>query len=223
MAKPKFPAHTLVEKLTAAGDTGAAKILGYFGGTTDGVVKVYPTLNDLSVCLHIREADIIHVADATPEELPNGGSVIWVKPDAQVQREVNKRTTVQAGFLAGKIAARMARGPGIAAGGARAAAAQQDPDTWNGDGCGYSVWPCSVDHGACLASNDDPCANTDQYWCQIYSANTCANTCAGNYTCGLECATQYCPTQYCPVTYRCAPTRHTLCACEVFSAFCANR
>ena len=32
MAKPKFPAHTLVEKLTAAGDTGAAKILGYFGG-----------------------------------------------------------------------------------------------------------------------------------------------------------------------------------------------
>src|SRR5580692_3739073 len=129
MAKPKFPAHTLVEKLSAGGDTVAAKILGYFGGTTDGVVKVYPTLNDLSVCLHIREADIIHVVDATPEELPNGGSVIWAKPDAQVQREVNKRTTVQAGFLAGKIAARMARGPGIAARGARAAAAPQDPDT----------------------------------------------------------------------------------------------
>ena len=42
MANPKYRPHPLVEKLTAGkGEAGAVKLLGYFGSTIEGTVKVY--------------------------------------------------------------------------------------------------------------------------------------------------------------------------------------
>ena len=62
VANPKYRPHPLVEKLTSgSGDSGATKVLGYFGGTTDGVVKVYLSLDDLGEYYEIREEDIIHL------------------------------------------------------------------------------------------------------------------------------------------------------------------
>ncbi len=185
-------------------------------------MKVYPSLNDLSVCLHIRESDILHVEEATEDELPHGGSSIWVKPDATIEQFVSQCSSVQARYLAGGITAQMAGGPAVAYGMA-AGAAQDEPATWGpqgctygGTGCNFSVWPCSVVWGACLKSNDMPCEHTKQYWCpaEVYTAKSCF-TCAG-YTCVAQCYSAGCP-----LTVKCPPTSpRTHCGCEVFSAFC---
>ena len=212
MANPKYRPHPLVDKLTdGKGEAGSVKLLGYFGSAADGVVKVYPSLDDLSVYYQIREADIVHVEDAPAEELPHGGSAIWVKTNAQVERCVNQRTSIEARFLAGEIAAYMTKGPAVTY---RSHARQAlVPET--GACAGGSVWPCSVVWGYCLASNDMPCANTEQHWCpgEIYTAASCF-TCAG-YTCVAECYSAGCP----PTQRNCSGGVITRC-CEVYSAFC---
>ena len=225
MPNPKFKPHPIVSKLE---ETGAVKLLGYFGGTADGVVKFYPSLDDLSFCLQIREADILHAQDATPEECPHGGSAIWVKPDAPIERSVSQSSSVQARFLAGGIAARMAGGPAVAyaqraAAGAAGGGPGENPTNAGPTGCTYidsncngSVWPCSMAWGYCLASNDMPCAYTQQYWCPgpVLSAQSCF-TCAG-YTCVAVCYSAGCPPSVkCPPSI--PPTR---CHCEVVSALC---
>src|SRR3954471_13954483 len=115
MADPKYPPHRLVEKLAGGKDEArAVKLLGYFGSTADGVVKVYPSLDDLTVYYQIRDADILHVEDAPEDELPHGGSAIWVNADATVERCVNERLSTEARFLAGDIVGHMAKGPAVA-------------------------------------------------------------------------------------------------------------
>lgn len=224
--EPKFKPHPIVSKLE---ETGAVRLLGYFGGTTDGVVKLYPSLNDLSVCFRIRESDILHVEEASAEELPNGGSAVWVRAEAVIERSVSHSTSIQARFLAGAIAARMAGGQAVAY--ARAQAGKggivdTEPATeaggctfggaggctYGGANCGFSVWPCSVVWGACQATAF-PCVYTEG-GCEIYTAESCF-TCAGATCVGP------CYSAGCPPTYKCPPTRpRTVCACEVFSAFC---
>jgi hypothetical protein len=208
MASRRLPTHPIVEKL---GGTDAIKLLGYIGSTAQGTVKVYLSLDDLSAYYQINEADILHVAEAPAEELPYGGSAIWVKADAAVEYCVSQRTSMQARFLAGDIASRMAKGPGVA----YRAYAQQGvvPETGGGGACeGFSVWPCSVAWGACLASNDMPCVNTKQYWCprEVYTAASCF-TCAG-YTCVGPCYSAGCP----PTRHLCTGTQPTRC-CQVYS------
>lgn len=202
MAKREYPAHPIVAKL---GDTDAVKILGYFGSTTEGIVKIYPSLDDLSVHYQVREGDILHVEDASADELPNGGSAIWINASASIEHVSTQRTSLEARFLTGDIAARMAKGPAATYRSRRALV----PDT--GACGGFSVWPCSVVWGACLASNDMPCAYTDSWWCVKVkdTAHTCF-TCAG-YTCVAECYSAGCP----PTQGHCtgAITR----CCQVFS------
>jgi hypothetical protein len=221
MPNAKFKPHPIVSKLE---ETGAVKLLGYFGGTADGVVKFYPSLDDLSICLRIQEADVLHVQDATPQECPHDGSAIWVKPDAVIERSISQSSSVQARFLAGGIAAQMAGGPAVAFSQGAGGGGGGGPDTlagptgctYSGDGCNYSVWPCSIVIGACLASNDMPCAYTQQWWCpgKVPSAQSCF-TCAG-YTCVAVCYSAGCP-----FTVKCPPTiPHTVCRCEVVSAVC---
>ena len=213
MANPRYPPHPLVQKLTKGTDaTGATKLLGYFGSAADGVVKVYPTLDDLSVYYEIREDDIVNVEDASADELPHGGSAIWVKLNARVERCVTERTSIEARFLAGGIAASMATGSTAPYG----AYARQAivPETGGGAACTYSkVWPCSALVGVCLASNDMPCAYTEQWWCpgQVATAASCF-TCAG-YTCVAECHSVACP----PTERFCTGARVTLCGCQVYS------
>jgi hypothetical protein len=214
MEKAKYPPHAIVEKL---GETPAVKLLGYFGSTSAGVVKVYADLDDLSSYFEVNEADILHVEEAPEEVLPHGGSAIWVKGDATITQCVNVRSSVQASFLGGVIAAQMSGGPAFAA-----RAAPIEPDTANCNG--FSVWPCSVIWGACLPSNDDPCQNTKQFGCQILSANSCIGTCAG-FTCVAECATHNpnCPpqpTQFCTNNLRlthCCPVLTRVVNCQVLT------
>lgn len=219
-SESRFKPHPLVEKLAGArGEAGAVKLVGYFGSAADGVVKLYPSLDDLSVYFNLLEADILHVEDAPADQLPHGGSYVWVKADARVERCAVSRVATEARFLAGDIAARMAGGPAVAY---RAPAAQAlVPETGGGPACNVgSLWPCSVAWGYCLASNDMPCAHTEQYWCPglVYTQESCF-TCAG-YTCVANCYSAGCPP-----SVRLCPTdvgRITRCACEVASARCGG-
>ena len=217
MARPRFTPHPLVEKLTARTDAGdQVRLLGYFGGTAEGVVKVYSSLDDLSVYYEIREEDILAVEDAAPEELPHDGSAIWVKSEARIERCMNRRTSMEARFLAGGIAANMARGSAMTYGAAARAALV--PETAGGAGCEYSqVWPCSAVVGVCLASNDMPCAYTDAWWCMKVATLESCLTCAG-YTCVAECYSVMCP----PTERFCTGFRAT-CVCQVKSFACPNR
>jgi hypothetical protein len=218
MPKPKYGPHPLVEKLTTGkGEAGTVKLLGYFGSASDGVVKIYPNLDDLSVYYQIREDDIVHVEDAATDTLPHGGSTIWVKASALVERCTSRRVSMEARFLAGEIAAYMTKGPAAIY---RSLAAQQAIVPETGACVGGSIWPCSVVYGYCLASNDMPCANTEQYWCpgNVPTGDTCVFTCAG-WTCGPPCYSVQCPwTQWRFCTQGCQTVARP--GCGVISAFC---
>ena len=212
MAKPKYSPHPLIDKLiSGTGEAGAVKLLGYFGSASDGVVKVYPSLDDLCVYYQIREGDIIHVEDASAEELPHGGSAIWVKANAPVERCVNQRTSIEARFLAGEIGGYMTKGPAVTY---RSLAAPQALVPETGACAGGSFWPCSIVYGYCLASNF-PCAYTEQYWCPGEVDTGLCPTHAG-YTCVRNCVSVICP----PTQKWCPSGLHTLCGCEVYSASC---
>ena len=186
MAAPKYPAHPLIEQLTREPGEGASRFLGYFGGTTDGVVSIYPSLEDLSVYYDIREDDIVSVEDASPDELPNGGSVILVKASAQVQHCVNRRTSVEARYLTGDISARMTSAPAPTSQGFLARLAGPKPE--------FSIWPCSVVWGACMPTSS-PCVQTQG----CIKVETFDPTCAG-YTCNYQCHSVMCPpTDHCSV------------------------
>lgn len=200
MANPRYPPHPLVGKLTGESDEGTTKLLGYFGSTVDGIVRVYPSLDDLSVYYAIREDDIVHTEEASSEELPHAGSVIWIRAGAQVECCVSQRTSIEGRLLAGAVTARMAKGPAVPY--------RPFPrEAFGPEGGPFSMWPCSVLVGACLASNDMPCAYTEQWGChgEFATENSCL-TCAG-YTCVRECNP----------TPACTGGQVTLCECQVWS------
>jgi hypothetical protein len=197
----EFRPNPLIEKLTSRGD-GAVRLLGYIGSTTDGLVKVYPSLDDLSFYYEIHGVDILHVEDAPAEVLPHGGSEIWVRPNARVESCKTVRQSAEARFLAGEIADHMTGGPAATF---RARTAYQfEPETVADPACQKgTIWPCSQLWGWCLATSV-PCGPTQQQWCQVISAQSCGYTCG--YTCNLACRTWNCPH-----TFGCLPTRLPQC------------
>jgi hypothetical protein len=77
-------AHPLLTRLLDAGPNVRA-FRGYVGPDEDsGRVRLYQSLGDLSFNVEIRKSDIVASAAAPESLLPHGGTVIWVKPDAEV-------------------------------------------------------------------------------------------------------------------------------------------
>ncbi|SIT58659.1 conserved hypothetical protein [Mesorhizobium prunaredense] len=70
---------------------------GYVGPRKDnGRVRLYPSLGDLSFSIEINESDIVASGAAPESLLPHGGTVIWVKPDAEVVCHGDRINTVAA-------------------------------------------------------------------------------------------------------------------------------
>jgi hypothetical protein len=77
-------AHPLLSRLLEVGANVRA-FRGYVGPDKDsGRVRLYPSLGDLSFSIEINKSDIVASAAAPEWLLPHGGTVIWVKPDAEV-------------------------------------------------------------------------------------------------------------------------------------------
>jgi hypothetical protein len=103
-------AHPLLSQLLEVGGNVRA-FRGYVGPDKDsGRVRLYPSLGDLSFSIEINKSDIVATAAAPETLLPHGGTVIWVKPDAEVIcrgdtiNTVAARRTRQAGTLDGLVA-----------------------------------------------------------------------------------------------------------------------
>ena len=89
-------AHPLLSRLLAVG-TDVKAFRGYVGPERDGKrVRLYPSLGDLGFCIEIDKSDIVASAPAPETLLPHGGTVIWVRPDADVVCRGDRVNTVAA-------------------------------------------------------------------------------------------------------------------------------
>jgi hypothetical protein len=88
--------HPLLSRLLEVGANVRA-FRGYVGPDKDsGRVRLYPSLGDLSFSIEINKNDIVASAAAPESILPHGGTVIWVKPDAEVVCHGDRINTVAA-------------------------------------------------------------------------------------------------------------------------------
>jgi hypothetical protein len=89
-------AHPLLSQLLKVGPNVRA-FRGYVGPEKDeGRVMLYQSLGDLSFSIEIKKSDIVASAAAPETLLPHGGTVIWVKPDAEVVCHGDRINTVAA-------------------------------------------------------------------------------------------------------------------------------
>lgn len=89
-------AHPLLSRLLEAGANVRA-FRGYVGPEKDkGRVRLYRSLGDLSFSIEINKSDIVASAAAPETLLPHGGTVVWVKPDAEVICHGDQVNTVAA-------------------------------------------------------------------------------------------------------------------------------
>jgi hypothetical protein len=83
----KIQDHPLLSKLIREGAADSMTYWGYVGPSrTEGVVTLYPSLENLEDSIEIASADILHVEDVPETILLFGAKVIWVKRDAKVTR-----------------------------------------------------------------------------------------------------------------------------------------
>jgi hypothetical protein len=89
-------AHPLLSRLLEVGPNVRA-FRGYVGPDKDsGRLRLYPSLGDLSFSIEINKSDIVASAAAPEWLLPHGGTVVWVKPDAEVACRGDQINTVAA-------------------------------------------------------------------------------------------------------------------------------
>jgi len=68
---------------------------GYVGPSDDdGAIRLYPSMGFLRFSIEIRRGDIVDTEPAPTSLLPYGGTVVWVRSDAQVVLHGDTVTTV---------------------------------------------------------------------------------------------------------------------------------
>jgi hypothetical protein len=104
----KLPVHPLLARLVGdqAGDSIALR--GYVGpSTVGGHVTLYPRLDDLSESFEFAREDVLAFEKAPESMLPNGGTIVWVKKNAEVilHRAHSVKTEAQnpVGFRTGRL------------------------------------------------------------------------------------------------------------------------
>jgi hypothetical protein len=78
--------NSLLTKLLATEGVANAMVLrGYVGPTTaEGNVTLYPRIDDVSECFEIAPDDILHSVVVPESVLPYGGTMIWVRKNANI-------------------------------------------------------------------------------------------------------------------------------------------
>ncbi|WBB59780.1 hypothetical protein O7599_30200 [Streptomyces sp. WMMC500] len=85
-AGTSVPEHPLLRILQPHAPK-AKMFCGYVGSANSSDhIRLYANLYDLSQCVEIRRADVLHVEEAPAHLLPFGGSVLWLDSDAAVVR-----------------------------------------------------------------------------------------------------------------------------------------
>lgn len=87
MSTQSFPQNPVMEKLLAEGvDVSDVMSLPGYAGPMDkgGPLRLFPSLQDLSVYVEIPAAEILHVEKAAETTLPNNGIIVWLRNDTAV-------------------------------------------------------------------------------------------------------------------------------------------
>lgn len=113
MAEPKKPKGStglkedeIIARLVPdpATSTDVISLAGYLGKSArKGVWRLYLTL-ELNEYLEIAEDDIVHTQPRASDD-PSGGTVVWIKRNATLQRTRTESRQAQAEFLQGDISA----------------------------------------------------------------------------------------------------------------------
>lgn len=83
----KIQDHPVLSKLIREGAGDSMTFWGYVGPSRkEGVVTLYPSLENLADSIEIAVADILHVEDVPETVLLFGAKVVWVKRDAKITR-----------------------------------------------------------------------------------------------------------------------------------------
>lgn len=109
--------HSLLSTLLEYGSSVRA-FRGYVASSEDGgKVILYPSLGDLTFSLEIDKDDIIATAPAPETLLPHGGTVVWVRPDAEIKSKGDRIGTMSARRPMGAAASSALRDQPMAAAG----------------------------------------------------------------------------------------------------------
>jgi hypothetical protein len=110
MTAESFPQHPVMGKLLAEGVdvSDVMSLAGYAGPTTEGgAVRLFPSLQDLSVYVEIPAGEILHVEKAAEATLPNDGVIVWLRNESAV---IFKRTRTV--HTSARLVRHMFGGPG---------------------------------------------------------------------------------------------------------------
>ena len=104
----KIPVHPLLANLVGDHEGDAMALRGYVGPpTADGHIMLYPRLDDLSRASEFAREDVLTLEKAPESVLPNGGTIVWIKKNAEVilRRAESVKTQAQnlVGFRAGRL------------------------------------------------------------------------------------------------------------------------
>jgi len=182
--KPLKP-DALVESLAPdpSEPVAATRFVGFLGKSSrPGYWRLYlnPSLNDY---LEVADADIIDSVQIDSETSPLGGTLLSVRPDAQVLRRREKITEARNAFLRGPITSRFLPGSRPQAPVSRKAALMGG----GGGGLGEhtdGAWGCWLSHIFACASHDP-----DDPICQGQTelpgtADSCGQ-CSTEFNCGV--------------------------------------
>ena len=104
-------AHPILSRLLDAGANVRA-LRGYVGPSKDADrLRLYPSLGDLSFSIEIAKSDIVASAAAPETLLPHGGTVVWVRPEAEITSHGSR--TIAMGAPGGRRAGGLAAGAGL--------------------------------------------------------------------------------------------------------------
>jgi hypothetical protein len=174
----RFKEHPIIERLRAEPGKEAeqtVRLMGYVGRSgKEGSIRLYPTLDDLSQYIEIREEDVLHSEDVPDTIMEHGASSLWVKASAELLHRQTQTQTVQAQFLGGGIAQENLRDQVTSPVGQ----IQLIPTIYQVT-CRYVT--C---FNTCMLRT---CYGTCHFTCFATCNITCARTCRLQLTCGRTC------------------------------------
>ncbi|MET8862802.1 hypothetical protein ABZW11_07575 [Nonomuraea sp. NPDC004580] len=76
-----------MSKLTGDGAADSTTLWGYLGPSRDdGMITLYPSLENLGDSIEFAKADILHIEDVPETILLFGAKAVWIRRDATVVR-----------------------------------------------------------------------------------------------------------------------------------------
>ena len=106
----KIPMSPLLAHLTDAIGEDLLPLAGFIGPSkNEGLLWLYPNLGDLSTCIEVAVADVVHSVTAPELLLPQEGqTILWVRSNSKITHRRTETVEVHKGRLRIRMSARPA-------------------------------------------------------------------------------------------------------------------